>query len=254
MIKRAAFALAAAFLLHGQAAAGTAARPVVVELFTSQGCSSCPPADQYLATLCPHRDVIAMSLPITYWDMLGWKDTLASEVNTQRQKAYAAAMGRGGVYTPEIVVDGAKDVVGSKDAEVNAAIEARANEIARAAEASLAVPVSIREDADAMRIGIGTRHARGDGPSTVWLFHLQDSAKVRIGAGENDGRTMTYRNVVRDIRPLGQWKGDALTLMVKRASLAGLPHDAVAVIVQQGGYGHVVGASLLSHPDYEAQH
>ena len=109
--------------------AGGGVRPVVVELFTSQGCSSCPPADALLGRLAKRTDVIALSLPITYWDMLGWKDTLASEANTRRQKAYAAVMGHGAVYTPQIIVDGVLDVVGGRIASVEAAIEARRQNI-----------------------------------------------------------------------------------------------------------------------------
>src|SRR6185436_15639063 len=97
----------------GNHAPSTPSRPIVVELFTSQGCASCPPADALLGKLAKRGDVIALSLPVTYWDMLGWKDTLASEVFTKRQKAYAAMMGHGGVYTPQVVIDGVVDVVGS---------------------------------------------------------------------------------------------------------------------------------------------
>src|SRR6185312_10675383 len=118
-------AAAAALSATTIADAGSAKRPVVVELYTSQGCSSCPPADAILAQLATRKDVIAMSLPITYWDMLGWKDTLASEADTKRQKAYAQAMWRGGVYTPQIIVDGVNDVVGGRDAQIEAMIAAR---------------------------------------------------------------------------------------------------------------------------------
>jgi hypothetical protein len=285
-------------------------RPVVVELFTSQGCSSCPPADEFLGRLSGRHGVLAMSLPITYWDMLGWKDTLASEVNTRRQKAYAQAMGHGGVYTPQIIVDGVTDLVGSRDAEVEAAISRRAAEIevvqarseaaaaereaivatreAQFAQASalheaahsqaiaaheelvaarkatiaasqqsgtespVSIPVSVRESPEAMHIWVGGSDFGGDsGAATVWLFHLRNAVKVNIGAGENEGRTMIYHNVVGDLRAVGQWRGGAVSFDVPRSSLSGLAHDAVAVVVQQGGYGRVVGATLISHPDYD---
>jgi hypothetical protein len=124
-LKTRALALAGMFVLAGTAAQAGGVRPVVVELYTSQGCNSCPPADAFLGKLIQRGDVLALTLPVTYWDMLGWKDSLANEANTRRQKAYAAAMGHGGVYTPQIVVDGAVDVVGSRTASVEAAIEAR---------------------------------------------------------------------------------------------------------------------------------
>src|SRR5690242_17489533 len=119
-------AAAAALYPFAIADAGNAKRPVVVELFTSQGCSSCPPADAILGQLAGRKDVIALSLPITYWDMLGWKDTLATDADTKRQKAYAQVMWRGGVYTPQIIVDGVNDVVGGRDAQIETTITARA--------------------------------------------------------------------------------------------------------------------------------
>src|SRR5262249_5080552 len=105
-------------------------RPVVVELFTSQGCSDCPAADRIVTELAKRKDVIALSLPITYWDMLGWKDTLATEANTNRQKSYARAMNRSGIYTPQIIVDGQFDVVGNQRERVLSALATRASQIA----------------------------------------------------------------------------------------------------------------------------
>src|ERR1700739_1974010 len=113
-------ALAAVFLVACHSALAGGRRQVVVELFTSQGCSSCPPADALLSRLAERKDVLALSLPITYWDMLGWTDTRASEGNTRRQKAYGVAMGRSGIYTPQMVVDGVTDVVGSRESQVDA--------------------------------------------------------------------------------------------------------------------------------------
>jgi hypothetical protein len=199
-----------------------------------------------LTRLAKRPDVIAMSLPVTYWDMLGWKDTLASEANTRRQKAYAAAMGHGAVYTPQIIVDGVADVVGSREAAVEAAIEANAHE-----GGGDDVPVSLHETKQELQIGIGASADRGaKAPATVWLFHLRGQATVAIGGGENSGRTMTYRNIVGDLKAVGQWKGEALSIALPRSEMEGLPHDSVAVVVQHGGYGHVVGSAMLSHPDF----
>jgi hypothetical protein len=294
----------AALAVVGMAAAmaGPAQRPVVVELYTSQGCSSCPPADALLGKLAQQPGIIAMSLPITYWDMLGWKDTLASDANTRRQKAYAAAMGHGGVYTPQIVVDGVTDVVGSRAANVEAAIAMRRAEIdsisavvaarvlvARAADAAAGaaravsvaaplaapsaapapppppapaaplpppppgdpiVPVALSQTPQEMHVDIGA--APGTHNATVWMFHLRSSVSVNIPAGENEGHTITYHNVVGDMKAIGLYKGRALMLTLPRAAMAGLPHDGVAVVVQQGGYGHVIGAAYVSRPDYYA--
>jgi hypothetical protein len=301
-------AFAASLILGPPAAlAGSPdSRPIVVELYTSQGCSSCPPADQLLGKLATRPDVIAMSLPITYWDMLGWKDTLASEVNTRRQKAYAAAMGHGGVYTPQIIIDGVTDVVGSRVADVDAAIAERqaviangiaiavaradasryAADAARAAAAAHAigithsaelggarvapvvatvpaappppppparvvdpiVPVAVKETPREMHINIGS--APGSHNATVWMFHLRSKVSVNVGAGENEGHTIVYHNVVGDLKAVGVWKGAPLTITLPRNAMAGLPHDGVAVVVQQEGYGHVVGATYIARPDY----
>jgi hypothetical protein len=238
--------LSAGSLAFAAADAGSVKQPVVVELYTSQGCSSCPPADALLSKLTKRPDVIAMSLPVTYWDMLGWKDMLASEANTRRQKAYAAAMGHGAVYTPQIIVDGVTDVVGSREAAVQAAIEANT----RDGEGD-DIPVSLHETKQELQIGIGASPDRSTKtPATVWLFHLRGQVTVAIGGGENDGRTMIYRNIVGDLKAVGQWKGEALSIELPRSELEGLPHDAVAVVVQHGGYGHIAGSAVLNHPDF----
>ena len=234
-------------LFMSTAIAGPTRRPVVVELYTSQGCASCVPADAFLAKLTKRLDVIPMSLSVTYWDMLGWKDTLASETYTRRQKAYAQAMGHGAVYTPQIIVDGTSDIVGSREQAVESAIDSRA----RWTDGD-DVPVALHETADELRIAIGAVTNRSvKMPATVWMFHLKSAATVAIGGGENDGHTMTYHNVVGDLKAVGQWKGEPLAIDLPRSSMEGLPHDGVVVVVQSGGgYGKVVGAAMLSHPAF----
>ena len=171
---------------------GRSARPVVVELYTSQGCSSCPPADALLGRLAQRPDVLALSLPVTYWDMLGWKDTLASKANTARQKAYAGAMGRGGIYTPQIIVDGVNDVVGSRQGAVDKAIAGR--------EADMrAVPVTLRLTPAEVHVRVGAGPVKPAQSATIWLFAVRPEATVKITAGENSGRTVTYRNIVRAV-------------------------------------------------------
>ena len=218
-----------------------------MELYTSQGCASCVPADALLAKLTKRPDVIPMSLSVTYWDMLGWKDTLASETNTRRQKAYAEAMGHGAVYTPQIIVDGTSDIVGSREQAVEAAIDSHARW-----SDSDDVPVSLHETPAELHIAIGAATDRSiKTPATVWMFHLKSAATVAIGGGENDGHTMTYHNVVGDLKAVGQWKGEPLAIDLPRSSMEGLPHDGVVVTVQSGGgYGKVVGAAMLSHPTF----
>jgi hypothetical protein len=216
-------------------------RPIVVELFTSQGCDSCPPADALLAQLSARRDILALSLPVTYWDMLGWKDTLASDADTRRQKQYAQVMGRGGIYTPEMIVDGASDVVGSREPAVLSAINARLGD-------EQTVAVDLTTNRQQLHIAIGSSWDHGEHDATIWMFKILPQATVSIRNGENGGRTITYHNVVRQIRAVGSWKGQPVALDVPRAD-SGTEHDGLVVIVQQGGgYGRIVGAAILGEP------
>ena len=228
--------------MGGAAPDAKAKRPVVVELYTSQGCSSCPPADALLGQLSARKDVLAVSLPVTYWDMLGWRDTLASETNTQRQKSYAKQLGRGGIYTPQMIVDGATDVIGSREQNVDAAIAARAGDMQN-------IPVQLDGDKQQVHISVGAGASRGAREATIWMFGILPQTTVKIGDGENGGRTVTYHNVVRGIRAVGTWKGDPVTVNLPRAE-AGPPHNGIAVLVQQGGYGRVLGAALIERPNF----
>jgi hypothetical protein len=237
-------------------------RPIVVELYTSQGCSSCPPADALIAKLSQRKDVIALSLPITYWDMLGWRDTLATDPNTRRQKAYAEIMGHGGVYTPQVIVDGINDIVGSREGAVNAAIATRKSYIQALQARLLAqtlpdrqklldIPVTLNATPREIRVVVGQARDHTNHDATVWLFRVMSQAVVKIESGENSGRTVTYRNVVRDVKAIGVWKGQQVTLDLPRSDSA-VPHDGVAVVVQQGGYGRIFGAAFIGHPNYYA--
>lgn len=227
--------------------AGLAKRQVVVELYTSQGCSSCPPADALIGHLADHSDLLALSLPVTYWDMLGWKDTLASETNTRRQKSYASAMGRGGIYTPQIIVDGITDVVGSREAQLEAAISARRSDMRE-------VLLNISASPEAFHVAIGALPEKTQGDATVWLFHVLSHASVPIGAGENKGRKIEYRNIVRDVRAVAIWKGQQLSLDVPRADQGTGGYDAIAVVVQENGYGRVIGARAIGLGEYAQHH
>jgi len=247
-IARAGLTAAGLCLLAAPAVPGPLKRPVVVELYTSQGCASCVPADALLAKLTKRPDVLPLSLSVTYWDMLGWKDTLATEINTRRQKAYASTMGHSAVYTPQMIVDGLADIVGSREQQIWSAIDTRAQ-----TGGAEDIPIALHETKDELQIGIGASQDHAGQPATVWLFHIKTQATVAIGGGENDGRTMTYHNVVGDLRAVGQWKGEPLKIELPRSAMEGLPHDAVAVVVQRGGYGHVVGAAMLPHPDFSPE-
>jgi hypothetical protein len=202
----------------------------VVELFTSQGCSSCPPADQILGELARDPNTLAISLPVDYWDYIGWKDTLAEPVYTARQQAYAKASGRGEVYTPQAIINGLADAVGSDRQQIEAAEASTAKR-----PGVLSVPLSISEKAGAIDISVGEAPAGAPHNGSVYLIALASKRTVAIQRGENAGATLTYSNVVRGITKVGEWSG-APTVMkasLDQARLDGA--DSYAVIVQQGG-------------------
>jgi len=208
-----------------------AERPVVVELFTSQGCSSCPPADALLGELARRDDVLALGFHVDYWDRLGWKDPYASAEATQRQKAYARLLDSASVYTPQMVIDGRTDVVGSYRTDVLGAIAA-----ARANAAS--VPLELAEHDDGLHVRVGAGAGRR---ATLWLVGFDRHHETRVGAGENGGRTLAEWNIVRGFETLGDWQGAATETTVPAARLAG--YERVAVVLQARD-GAILGAAV----------
>jgi hypothetical protein len=192
-------------LLCGSAAiAAPSAVNGVVELFTSQGCSSCPPADRLLRSLAARPDMIALTFSINYWDYIGWKDTLATPEFTERQQAYARGRGDGHVYTPEAVIDGLFDAVGSDRDAIEKAVAAGKDGRA------LSVPVNLHESNGVLQIHVG----RGMGPAGIYVLRVAKSRTVTISRGENSGHSVTYTNVVRAIRKVGEWDGTPLNLQL----------------------------------------
>ncbi len=215
--------------LAALALAGTTvhARPVVVELFTSQGCSSCPPADKVLQKLSQQKDVIAISWPVTYWDQLGWKDTLARQTNTQRQYRYAQSLPGSSVFTPQAVVDGAAQTVGSRGAELSAIIAARQKTAA-------AVPVTLSVSAG--KLAIFTSAARE--PYDIRLVALRASENVSVGRGENSQRVLTYTNIALQDRII------ASGTQAQNLAVDAPVGDSVAVLVEaRRGYA-ILGAAI----------
>ncbi len=212
----------------------------IVELFTSQGCSSCVAADAYFADLAERRDVVALSLHVDYWDYLGWRDTLGDPAHTQRQRDYAAAHGSRRVYTPQIVVNGTEDFVGSDRRSVDAAIS----------HSSLTVPVTIRQGDDTVEIEVAARPDQHAAPATIRLALITSEAKVAIARGENAGATIEYYNVVRAMRPVGMWDGDAVKITLPQHEIMPAGIDSCAIIVQEDtprGPGAIIGAALLGN-------
>lgn len=215
----------------------------VVELFTSQGCSSCPPADKIMGELAGDRSLVVMSVPIDYWDYLGWKDTLARPRHTARQRGYASKRGDREVYTPQAVVNGVVHVIGSDRKAIEGAIE-RTNR----PQSALSVPVRLAFEGDHLEISVSAAGASGP-PGEIWLCAMAKSIPVAIGRGENRGQTIAYHNVVRRWIRLGTWSGASQNFSVTRRELEGDGIDTVAVLVQAGSIespSMIVGAATVA--------
>jgi hypothetical protein len=216
----------------------------VIELFTSQGCSSCPAADKLLAELQADPSLIPLSLPIDYWDYLGWKDTLAIPGHTLRQRAYSQARGDREIYTPQVVVNGVAQAVGSDRAGIENAVAQSHNNAS-----SLSVPLRVTIADERVSVTLPARGGTEAGGGEVWLCALSGSVSVGIGRGENRGRTITYTNVVRRWIKLGSWSGKSENFTVPIDAIKFDGVDAVAVILQSGSFekpGTIMGASLAS--------
>lgn len=226
-------------LLVGVAWAGTAAsdpsRPVVVELFTSQGCNSCPPADAILRTLTDREDVVALGFHVNYWDRLGWPDPFATRAGTERQYGYAPLLGRSNVYTPQMVVDGRFDVVGSYRERVDDAIRAAT------ADADRRIGVALEWKGEGR---IAYALPEGVGGAEVLLVRYAHRLEQHITRGENAGRRLAYGNVVRAMRRLARWDGAAMAGVEEIAVPAGEP-GGVALLVQDRASGRMLGAAKL---------
>ena len=226
-----------AFIAAGPAAAETRA---VIELFTSQGCSSCPPADALLAEYADRDDILALSFNVDYWDMLGWKDTLASHDNTERQRNYALARGDGQVYTPQAVIDGRVHVVGSNRAAIESAL---------GADGGLSVPIDLSLSGDSLSVDIGAATEANLPHATLWFVMYDRSVRVTIERGENSGKTITYSNVVRKLRPIAMWKGEPMSVDLARSEIKHAKVGSCAVLLQaesDGGLpGRILGAATI---------
>jgi hypothetical protein len=234
-------ALAPALALAAAPAPASAEVKSVIELFTSQGCSSCPSADRLLGEYASRPDVLALSYNVDYWDYLGWKDTLASADNSQRQRDYSAGRGDGGdVYTPQAIVDGRTDVVGSSRDAIDAALSTGANR--------LTVPITLATSDDMVTVNVGPAPA-GTPHATLWLVMYTRSVTVPVGRGENSGKTLTYTDVVRKLRPVAMWTGTAMSVNLARSEMSHSAADHCAVLLQtevkDGRPGPIIGAAAI---------
>jgi len=222
--------------LECRAAEMASNRPVVVELYTSQGCSSCPPADALLGELAKEPGVLALSFHVDYWDYIGWKDPFAAAQYTNRQRDYAAKLGLRYVYTPQMVIDGRHDAVGSNRRAVTRAIS-------ESAETAPAVTVTLdAENGGRAMLSAGTAPAGG---ATVWLVTFDDDHDTAVERGENRGHSLHNSNVVRELTALGTWTGEAKEFPLDLAAARAAGRGGCAVIVQDGRGGPVIGAAMF---------
>ena len=216
-----------------------AERPVVIELFTSQGCSSCPPADRLLGELAERDDLIALAYHIDYWDYIGWKDPLGLKAATLRQRAYAKSMHSRQIFTPQLIVDGTVSVVGSDEGAVTAAIK----EAQRAARNQpQAIAIGLRPDGGDLILNLPA--SPGVGAASIWLVAFDDRHVTDIPRGENSGRTLVDIHAVRAITNLGPWRGASASQRIPSSSWPP-SSDNIAILVQADGHGAIVAAQKL---------
>ena len=210
----------------------------VVELFTSQGCSSCPPADRLLKTYVDRKDVIALTLPVDIWDYLGWRDTLASKKYTERQRAYARAQ-LSQVYTPQVIISGMTHAVGSDKAAIDKAIAWTAKRLATR-------QIAMRMWTEGEKLIIDVAAGSGDAvikSATIWIAVVKRATKVAIRRGENGGRTITYYNVVREMMPVGMWSGKPVKVSLAKHAVMRTGTEICVALLQLGTAGPIIGAT-----------
>jgi len=211
-------------------------RPIVVELFTSEGCSSCPPADRVAGELADIPGVLPLSFHVDYWDYIGWKDPFASPLYSDRQRDYAHQLSLRYVYTPQMVVEGQFDVVGFRRGEIFDAIE-------KAAAAQVGPVMTIDTASGRLTVPAGAAPAEG---ATLWLALYDSEHTTDVPRGENAGSTLSHYNVVRELRPLGTWKGEALEVAL---DLSGADdNDGCAILLQTGTTGPILSALAMTLP------
>ncbi len=234
--------LIATLLIASFTVARAGERRELLELFTSQGCSSCPAADRLLGEFATDPSLVALSVPIDYWDYLGWKDTLASPAHTARQRAYARVRGDRQVYTPQMVINGATHALGSDRAAIERAIMQTDQK-----PDVMSLPVLMSMGSSGLNVQLqSTESGRPNGE--VWLCPLAKAVQVSIARGENHGRTITYHNVVRNWLKLGDWTGSQVTWNIPISEIESEGVDAAAVMVQEGTRekpGIILGAAYM---------
>lgn len=232
--------LAVIFFLPPVQADAADDRPTVVELYTSQGCSSCVSADIYLQQLSKRDDVIALTFPVTYWDYLGWKDTLAKPEYDARQRAYAVAATSADIYTPQIIIDGVHREVGSQAEVIDELIAFQTGD----RKASVAINLWPGNKTIAVNIAAGALPT-GAQSATIRLIQYDARQLVSIDKGENAGKQLSYSNVVRTMTPVGVWQGEAMGLILPIRDFRRAGYSGIAVLLQVDDAGPILGAAKM---------
>ena len=237
---------AAALALFGLAGPSQAEQPkapsggaTLLELFTSQGCSSCPPADKLLAEYADKKGVITLSFSVDYWNYLGWHDTLSSPENSERQREYARTRGDGRVYTPQVVVDGVTHVNGANEAAIEMAMRNATKRLKK-----VRVPITMHAEGNSLVVDIGAAPETSDmRQGTIWLAIAKEKETVAITRGENRGKKITYTHPVRELTPIGMWKGEKMTLRLPLKDLQTIGGDCLVTVLQVENAGPVLGVA-----------
>ncbi len=242
-VKGAAIAALCACAMPGVAGGVEIVHPKgVIELFTSQGCSSCPPADAVLARLAEGGETLALAWHVDYWDYIGWKDTFARPDNSKRQRAYAASMGASGVYTPQAIINGHMDVVGSRGKDVEEALEKL-----EGTPGGLVVPIDATVSGKVLHVEIpANAHSAG---TTLWMVYFRNHAQVEVKRGELAGQTLDYTNVVTNVEMIGMVGDKPLVAEFPLNDMAQRGYESCALVLQKvtdhGTPGPIVGAAMV---------
>jgi len=221
-------------------AAAEERQPVVVELYTSQGCNSCPPADKYFGELAGRRDLLPLGFHVDYWNYIGWTDPFAKPWATARQRGYVKTLNERYVYTPQIVVAGAAQGIGSERDTIEGLIH---NALAQPTQ-PLDLELRWREDG-ALLVEVGAGQSPAGAPADIWLVGYDKPHETQVLRGENAGRTAVDYQAVRSYRRIGAWPGWSLELVVPPAETAGLGTGGIAILVQTAGLGPVIAARRI---------
>jgi len=236
------FPFLTAYSLHAEERAETL---TVVELFTSQGCNACPPADNILKELAQDESLLALSYAVDYWDYLGWKDTFSDPENTKRQKKYNKSLGKNRVYTPQMIIQGQKDAVGSHASDIQEKILWAKN---LAPEGPW---LDFRAMGHMLSLSIGADKLRTEktvpSTATVWMVCYDREKSIHIKGGELKGRVKSYHNIVRALRRMGSWMGQEIKLTLEKRDLYEEDCSSYAVILQQDETGPILAAARLEN-------